>query len=174
MIKKPLVGIIMGSDSDFSVMEEALKILDFFSIEYDVTISSAHRTPQKTSEFSRSARERGLEVIIAGAGYAAHLAGVIASETTLPVIGVPIDSSPLNGLDSLLSTAQMPGGVPVASMSIGKTGAKNAAIFAAQILSLKYPQIYEKLKNYKIDLAKDVENKAQILKDKLKNRKTIN
>jgi phosphoribosylaminoimidazole carboxylase PurE protein len=170
MIKKPLVGIIMGSESDFSVMEEALKILDLFSVEYDVTISSAHRTPEKTSEFSRSARERGIEVIIAGAGFAAHLAGVIASATTLPVIGVPIDSSPLHGLDSLLSTVQMPGGVPVASMSIGKTGAKNAAIFAVQILSLKYPQIYEKLINYKNDLRKDVEKKERILKNKLKRK----
>ena len=126
-MKKPLVGIVMGSDSDLPVMDEALKVLDFFSIDYEVTISSAHRTPERTSEFSKNARTRGFDVIIAGAGWAAHLAGVIASETILPVIGVPIDSSPLNGFDALLSTVQMPGGIPVATMCIGKAGAKNLA-----------------------------------------------
>ena len=165
-MKKPLVGIVMGSDSDLPVMEEALKALDSFAIPYEVTIASAHRSPRRTSEFSRTARNRGLEIIIAGAGWAAHLAGVIASETTLPVIGVPIDSSPLNGLDSLLSIVQMPGGVPVATMTIGKAGAKNAAIFAAQILALKYPEIQKKLVAHKIKMEKDIEVKAEALKKK--------
>ncbi|MEI6126499.1 MAG: 5-(carboxyamino)imidazole ribonucleotide mutase [Pseudomonadota bacterium] len=166
-MKKPLVGIVMGSDSDMPVMEEALKTLASFAIPYEVTIASAHRSPKRTAEFSRAARGRGMEIIIAGAGWAAHLAGVIASETTLPVIGVPIDSSPLNGLDSLLSIVQMPGGVPVATMTIGKAGAKNAAIFAAQILALKYPEIHEKLVAHKITMEKDIEAKAEALNKKL-------
>ncbi len=167
-MNKPLVGIVMGSDSDFPVMEEALKVLDSFSIKYEVTIASAHRTPEKTSQFSRNARDRGMEVIIAGAGWAAHLAGVIASGTTLPVIGVPIDSSPLNGLDSLLSTVQMPAGVPVATMAIGKGGARNAAVFAAQILSLKHSEINEKLDAYRKNMGMSVEEKDNKLREKLK------
>lgn len=170
-MKKPLVGIVMGSDSDLTVMEEAMKSLDYFSIPYEVTISSAHRTPKKTSDFSKKARERGIKVIIAGAGWAAHLAGVIASETTLPIIGVPIDSSPLKGLDALLSTAQMPGGVPVATMSLGKAGARNAAIFAAQILSLKYPALHEKLISYRKEMADTVDEKEKNLKIKLRKKK---
>lgn len=166
-MKKSLVAIVMGSESDFPVMEEALKILDSFSIPYEVTISSAHRSPKRTSDFSQNAQKRGIELIIAGAGWAAHLAGVIASETTLPVIGVPIDSSPLKGLDSLLSTVQMPGGVPVATMTIGKAGAKNAAIFAAQILSLKYPEIRRKLIAFRKDMEKSVAAKAETLRKKL-------
>lgn len=166
-MKKPVVGIVMGSDSDLPIMEAALKVLDSFSIPFEVTISSAHRTPKRTSEFSQSARSRGIEVIIAGAGWAAHLAGVIASETTLPVIGVPIDSSPLNGLDALLSTAQMPGGVPVATMTIGKAGAKNAALFAVQILSLKYPELQDKLAAFRKEMCEEVEAKADALKSKL-------
>jgi len=169
-MKKPLVGIVMGSDSDLPTMEEALNVLESFSIPYEVTISSAHRTPKRTSEFSKNARKRGIEIIIAGAGWSAHLAGLIASETTLPVIGVPIDSSSLNGLDALLSTVQMPGGVPVATMTIGKTGARNAAIFAAQILSLKYPEIQEKLLAYRKEMEKKVEAKAEALKSKLRNK----
>ena len=169
-MKKPLVGIVMGSDSDLPTMEEALNVLESFSIPYEVTISSAHRTPKRTSEFSKNARKLGIEIIIAGAGGAAHLAGFIASETTLPVIGVPIDSSSLNGLDALLSTVQMPGGVPVATMAIGKTGARNAAIFAAQILSLKYPEIHEKLLAYRKEMGEKVEAKAEALKSKLRNK----
>ena len=168
-MKKPLVGIVMGSDSDLPIMEEALNVLDSFSIPYQVTISSAHRTPKRTSEFSKNARKRGIEIIIAGAGRAAHLAGIIASETTLPVIGVPIDSSTLNGLDALLSTVQMPGGVPVATMAIGRTGARNAAVFAAQVLSLKYPEIQKKLIAYRKEMEKKVEAKAEALKSKLRN-----
>lgn len=164
MSLKPLVGILMGSDSDLPVMEEAAKILKDFGIPYEMTVSSAHRTPKKTSEYARSAEGRGIKVIIAGAGSAAHLAGFIAAETTLPVIGVPIDSSPLNGLDSLLSTVQMPGGVPVASMAIGRAGAKNAGIFAAQILAVSDPALREALKAHREDMARQVEAKAEKLK----------
>lgn len=166
-MKKPLVAIVMGSDSDLPVMKDALQTLDSFDIPYEVTIASAHRTPQRTASFSRAAKKRGIEVIIAGAGWAAHLAGVIASETTLPVLGVPIDSSPLSGLDALLSMVQMPSGVPVATMTIGKAGAKNAAVFAAQILALKYPAIQKKLTVYKKKLAHDVTKKSDALTKKL-------
>jgi phosphoribosylaminoimidazole carboxylase PurE protein len=166
-MQTPRVGVIMGSDSDLPLMQEALKILDSFAIAYEVHISSAHRTPARTAQFSKTARERGIEVIIAGAGWAAHLAGVIAAETTLPVIGVPIDSSSLQGLDALLSMVQMPGGIPVATMTIGKAGAKNAALFAAQILALKYPELQQKLQEYKQTMAAEVEAKDQALQQKL-------
>lgn len=158
---KPLVGIIMGSDSDHPVMEEVRKVLDQFDVSYEVTLSSAHRSPDRTIRYAKSAEERGLEVLIVGAGAAAHLAGVIASETILPVIGIPIDSSPLKGMDSLLSTVQMPGGVPVATMAIGRAGARNAAILAVQILALKFPRLKEALKGYKERLAREVEEKAE-------------
>ena len=164
MSAKPLVGILMGSDSDLPVMEEAAKILKDFSIPFEMTVSSAHRTPKRTSEYAQSAEGRGIKVIIAGAGSAAHLAGFIAAETTLPVIGVPIESSPLNGLDSLLSTVQMPGGVPVASMAIGKAGAKNAGIFAAQILAVSDPKLRAALKAHREEMARQVEAKAEKLK----------
>ena len=160
-MSKPLVGILMGSDSDLPIMEEAAKILKDFSIPYEITISSAHRSPERTSDYAKSAADRGIKVIIAGAGSAAHLAGFIAAETTLPVIGVPIDSSSLKGLDALLSTVQMPGGVPVASMAIGKAGAKNAGIFAAQILAVSDKDIQTKLRAYKKKQANDVEEKAK-------------
>ncbi|MBI5969594.1 MAG: 5-(carboxyamino)imidazole ribonucleotide mutase [Deltaproteobacteria bacterium] len=162
--QKPLVGILMGSDSDIPIMEEAAKVLRDFNIPYEMTISSAHRTPKRTADYARNAEKKGIRVIIAGAGSAAHLAGFIAAETTLPVIGVPIDSSSLNGLDSLLSTVQMPGGVPVASMAIGKAGAKNAGIFAAQILSVNDARLRAGLKAYKKLLARQVEDKARKLK----------
>lgn len=164
MADKPVVGILMGSDSDLPVMEEAAKALKGFSIPYEMTISSAHRTPKRTSDYAKSAQRRGIKIIIAGAGSAAHLAGFIAAETTLPVIGVPIDSSPLNGLDSLLATVQMPGGVPVASMAIGKAGAKNAGIFAAEILALSDDAIRQALKDYRKAQAKQVEAKAKKIK----------
>ncbi len=163
MEEKPLVGIVMGSSSDIEIMEEAARVLKEFGIPYQMTIASAHRSPKRTSEYAKSAVERGFEVIIAGAGSAAHLAGVIASETILPVIGVPIDSSPLKGLDSLLSTVQMPAGIPVAAMAIGKSGAKNAGIFAAEILATKYPEILEKLINYRRRLAENIEKEAKKL-----------
>ncbi|MEA3358896.1 MAG: 5-(carboxyamino)imidazole ribonucleotide mutase [Thermodesulfobacteriota bacterium] len=152
MSKGPLVGIVMGSSSDSSAMSECEDMLTKLGIEYEVTVSSAHRSPDKTRDYSINAAPRGIEVIIGGAGWAAHLAGALASHTTLPVIGVPIDSSPLLGIDSLLSTVQMPPGVPVATMSIGKGGARNAAVFAAQILALKYPEIAEKVKAYKEEM----------------------
>jgi len=166
--KKPLVGIVMGSDSDFAVMEEALRVLDSFGIPYEVTISSAHRSPRRTAEYARTAAARGLKILIVGAGSAAHLAGVIAAETTLPVIGIPIDSSALKGIDSLLSTVQMPGGVPVATMAIGKAGARNAAVFAVQILSLVNAGLRRKLFNFKQALETEVLKKAEALKKRLK------
>ena len=166
--KKPLVGIVMGSDSDFPVMEEALRVLDSFGIPYEVTVSSAHRSPRRTAEYARTAVARGLKILIVGAGSAAHLAGVIAAETTLPVIGIPIDSSALKGIDSLLSTVQMPGGVPVATMAIGKAGARNAAVFAVQILSLANAGLRRKLINFKQALETEVHKKSEALKKKLK------
>ena len=153
----PLVGIVMGSDSDLSVMQEASAILDEFGVPCEVVISSAHRTPDETHQYAKSARERGLKIIIAGAGHAAHLAGVLAANTTLPIIGVPIDSSALKGLDSLLATVQMPGGIPVATMAIGKPGARNAGLFAVSILATTDPSLQTKLDDYRKSLAKKVE-----------------
>lgn len=164
---KPLVCIVMGSENDLAVMEEAAKMLDKFGVSYEMTVASAHRTPARVSDLSRNARRRGIEVIIAGAGAAAHLAGFIAAETTLPVIAVPIDSSPLLGLDSLLAMVQMPGGVPVATVAIGKAGAKNAGILAAQILGIKYEDISARLIAYKDEMAVEVENKDRKLKERL-------
>jgi len=158
---KPKVLIVMGSDSDLSLMEEAAKVLEHFNISYQMTISSAHRTPERTVSIVRSAEKNGVEVIIAGAGAAAHLAGVIASHTVLPVIGVPIDSSPLKGIDALFSTVQMPPGIPVAAMAIGKAGAKNAAIFAVEILGIKDPVITSSLKDYRKKMASEVLKKAK-------------
>lgn len=163
-MKKAIVGIVMGSDSDLSVMKEAAKVLSDFKIPYEVTIASAHRSPERTSKYARSAEERGLKVIIAGAGWAAHLAGVVASETVLPVIGVPIDSSPLKGMDALLSTVQMPGGIPVATVSIGKSGAKNAGLLAVEILALGDERLREELKALRKKMAADVEEKAEKIK----------
>ena len=158
-MNSPLVAIVMGSESDLPVMNEASIILDKFNVPYEVKIASAHRSPGLVHEFSKGAEEDGLEVIIAGAGGAAHLPGVIAAETVLPVIGVPIDSSPLKGFDSLLSIVQMPGGVPVATMAVGAAGAKNAALFAIQILSRKDKTVLTKLKQYKRDMAEAIEKK---------------
>lgn len=149
MQDKPLVGIVIGSTSDRGVMDECVKTLKEMEINFEITVSSAHRSPDKTRDYAISASDRGVEVIIAGAGWAAHLAGMLASHTTLPVIGVPIDSSPLRGIDSLLSIAQMPPGVPVATMAIGRGGARNAAVFAAQILALRYGDIAKRLEEYK-------------------------
>ena len=158
---KPVIGILMGSDSDLPIMQEAAAMLQEFGLEYEMTIASAHRTPKKVMEYSQSAEKRGIKVIIAGAGWAAHLAGVIASQTTLPVIGVPIDSSPLKGLDALLATAQMPSGVPVATMSLGKAGAKNAGVFAAQIIAVSDVKIANRLKVFKVEMEREVEEKAK-------------
>ena len=158
---KPRVLILMGSDSDLSVMEEAAKVLEQFHISYEMTVSSAHRTPERTVRLIRNAEKRGFQVIIGGAGAAAHLAGVIAAHTVLPVIGVPIDSSPLKGLDALYSTVQMPPGVPVAAMAIGKAGAKNAALFAIQILGIKDPIITSALQDHRKKMASEVLKKAK-------------
>jgi len=163
-MSKPLVSIVMGSDSDLEVMREAAKALEEFGIAYEMDITSAHRSPARTSEFARQAADRGIKVIIAGAGGAAHLAGVIAAETTLPVIGVPMPSSSLQGLDALLATVQMPAGIPVATLAIGKAGATNAGILAAQILALSDPAIAEKLIAHKEKLARSVEEKSNRLK----------
>ncbi|MFP5212073.1 MAG: 5-(carboxyamino)imidazole ribonucleotide mutase [Acidobacteriota bacterium] len=152
----PLVGILMGSDSDLPVMEDAFKALEDFGVPYEVNILSAHRSPEETASYARGAARRGLKALIAGAGWAAHLAGVVASETILPVIGVPIDSSPLKGMDSLLATVQMPSGIPVATMAIGKGGARNAALFAVQILALGDPALAEKLEGLKEKMANDI------------------
>lgn len=160
---KPVVGILMGSDSDLPVMQEAGAMLQEFGIEYEMTIASAHRTPKKVLEYSQGAEKRGLKVIIAGAGWAAHLAGVVASQTTLPVIGVPIDSSPLKGLDAILATVQMPGGVPVATMALGKAGAKNAGVFAAQIIATSDVKMANRLKVFKVEMERDVEERAKRL-----------
>jgi len=157
------VSVVMGSDSDYPVMEEAVKILKNFSVTHEVFLTSAHRTPDRTSDFSRHAAERNVRVIIVGAGAAAHLAGVIASQTTLPVIGVPIDATALNGLDALLSTVQMPGGIPVATMAIGKAGAKNAALLAIRILSLTDPELHQKLLAYIDNMAMEIERKQEDL-----------
>ncbi len=161
---KPLVGIIMGSDSDLPIMRETARQLKEFDIPFEIEISSAHRSPLKTAEYARTAIERGLKAVIVGAGGAAHLAGVVAAETILPVIGVPIDNSPLSGIDSLLSTVQMPGGVPVGVMAVGKAGAINAAVFAAQIIATSDPTVAKKLREYKETLERKVQEKSEHVK----------
>jgi phosphoribosylamine---glycine ligase len=161
---KPQVLIIMGSDSDLPIMAGAEEILNKLKIPYEMTIASAHRTPERSVKIASEAEKKGIEVIIAGAGMAAHLAGVVAAHTIVPVIGVPIDSSPLHGIDSLLSTVQMPPGVPVATMAIGKAGAKNAAILSAQIIGRKDHAILKRLKEYRKKMAEEVEKKAQAIK----------
>jgi phosphoribosylamine--glycine ligase len=161
--KLPEVGIVMGSDSDLEIMKAAAAVLDDFDIGYEMTVASAHRSPQRAAEFATNAPQKGMKVIIAGAGHAAHLAGVLAAHTSLPIIGVPIDSSCLQGLDSLLATVQMPPGIPVATMAIGKSGARNAGIFAVQILATSDPQLLEKLHHFKQDMARQVEQKAEKL-----------
>ncbi|MFW6297550.1 MAG: phosphoribosylamine--glycine ligase [Desulfosalsimonas sp.] len=157
----PRVGIIMGSDSDLSVMMAAAELLKKFDVPYEMTVASAHRTPERAGEFAETARKRGIKVIIAGAGHAAHLAGAMAAHTTLPILGVPIDSSALSGFDALLSTVQMPPGVPVATMAVGKPGAKNAAVTAIQILALSDPDLEKRLVDYKAAMADEVNKKAK-------------
>lgn len=161
-MKGPMVGIIMGSDSDLPVMEKAVEVLEDMAVPFEIDIISAHRLPEKTAEYARSARQRGIEVIIAGAGMAAHLAGVIASYTTIPVIGVPIKSGALNGIDSLYSTVQMPPGIPVAS--VGIDGAKNAAYLACSILSIKYPEIEQRLEAFREKIRQSLEKKSEEIK----------
>ncbi len=147
--EKPLVGIIMGSKSDLETMQETMAMLDELQISYEANVVSAHRTPDKMFEYAELARERGIKVIVAGAGGAAHLPGMVAAKTTLPVIGVPVQSRALNGMDSLLSIVQMPGGIPVATVAIGKAGAKNAGLLAASMLSTSYDSIATKLDEYR-------------------------
>ena len=164
--QSPVVGIVMGSDSDLPVMQKALEILTNFDIPAEITVASAHRSPKRVFEYASNASRRGLKVLIAGAGGAAHLAGVLAAETSLPVIGVPIASSPLAGWDALLATVQMPAGVPVATMAVGEAGARNAAIMAAQILAVADEEFQERLQRYKEELASKVAEKADKLHEK--------
>ena len=156
----PLVGIVMGSDSDLEAMSGAADMLEKFGVPYEMTVASAHRSPARSADYAESAKARGIKVIIAGAGWAAHLAGVLAAGTTLPVIGVPLDTSPLSGLDSLLSTVQMPPGVPVATVALGSGGAKNAAVLAVQILALSDEVLAARLEDFKEELARGVEERA--------------
>ncbi|HMK42639.1 MAG TPA: 5-(carboxyamino)imidazole ribonucleotide mutase [Dissulfurispiraceae bacterium] len=156
------VLVLMGSDSDVPVMEKAAEVLRDMGVEYEINISSAHRLPDQTAEYARTARERGIEVVIAGAGMAAHLAGVVAAHTTLPVIGVPLKSGALAGVDALYSTVQMPPGIPVATVAID--GAKNAAYLACSILSIKYPEIAHKLEEYRVATRSLLQKKAQKLR----------
>ena len=162
-MSKPLVGIIMGSDSDLPVMSAAAAMCDEFGIDYEVTVVSAHRTPDRLVKYAKSAEKRGLRVIIAGAGGAAHLPGMVASMTELPVIGVPVRGSNLEGMDSLLSIVQMPGGVPVATVAIN--GGKNAGILAAQMIGVKSKEIRNKVKEYKKQMEDEVLAKAEKLED---------
>ena len=157
------VLIVMGSDSDLAVMKECAKALAGFGVEWEMRVASAHRTPAKAAKLAAAARARGFSAIVAGAGHAAHLAGVLAAHTTLPVIGVPIDSSALSGLDALLSTVQMPPGVPVATMAVGKPGARNAGVFAAQILAVGDPALAARLDAFKKTMAAEVEAKDRKL-----------
>jgi 5-(carboxyamino)imidazole ribonucleotide mutase len=170
---KPLVAIVMGSDSDLPVMNECAQMLEKFQVPYEMEISSAHRSPERTSQFARLAAHRGIRVLIAGAGGAFHLAGVIAAETTLPVIGVPMSNTPLGGMDSLLSAVQMPAGIPVGVMALGKAGAVNAAIFAAQILATSDAALANRLAAHKTEMAKGVLDKSTRLQQELKSRSGV-
>jgi len=154
------VGILMGSDSDLPVMRKAAEILERFAVPYFMTVASAHRTPDKVAAIAKRAEEEGWKVLIAGAGMAAHLAGFLAAHTIVPVIGVPMDSSPLKGLDALLSTVQMPGGIPVATMGLGSAGAKNAGLMAVQILASFDPALRERLNDYRLEQKREIEKKA--------------
>ncbi|MFH2219967.1 MAG: 5-(carboxyamino)imidazole ribonucleotide mutase [Pseudomonadota bacterium] len=165
--RSPEVGVVMGSDSDIETMEETISILKKFGVPFEATVASAHRSPARAARFASSARKRGIKVIIAGAGHAAHLAGTMAAHTILPVIGVPIDSSVLKGFDALISTVQMPPGVPVATVSIGKSGARNAGILAVQILALGDPELEKRLEKFKKEMDAQVGRKAKTLAQKL-------
>lgn len=161
---KPQVGVIMGSDTDLPVMSEAIKTLKDFGIPCEVEVTSAHRSPQRTHEYATTAADRGLKVIIVGAGGASHLAGVVASETTLPVIAVPVVTTPLAGLDALYSTVQMPAGIPVGVMAVDKPGARNAAIYAAEIIALSDDRLAQRLREHKDKLARSVAEKSARIK----------
>ncbi len=163
----PQIGLVLGSDSDWHVMREAAKILDDFSLPYEVNVISAHRSPQAAHEYATTASGRGLKVIIAAAGMAAHLAGAIAANTTLPVIGVPVSSGSLGGMDALLATVQMPPGVPVATVAIGPPGARNAAVLAAQILALSDAGLAKKIADHKASLAEKVAQRSKKLAERI-------
>ena len=165
-----VIGILMGSDSDWEVMSESAEVLEQFQIPFEVTVVSAHRTPERTHVYATQAKERGIKIVIAGAGAAAHLAGVVASSTMLPVIAVPLAATTLMGLDALLSTVQMPGGIPVATMSVGASGARNAALLALRILALYDEGITEQLLAYQKSMAQTVEEKDQRLQEKVRTR----
>lgn len=164
MSEDPVVSIAMGSDSDFSLMEEAGKVFDEFGVPYEYKVTSAHRSPDQASEFAKGLLKRGIKVVIAGASYSAHLPGVIASHTVIPVIGVPLDTSPLKGIEALFSMGQMPPGVPVATVTIGKAGAKNAALFAIEILATQDETLRKQLLEYRKRLAETVEKKDKQLR----------
>ena len=159
MKDKPLVSIVMGSDSDFALMQESGKLLGEFGVPFEYKVTSAHRSPDQAVSFAKGLCDRGIKVVIAGASYSAHLPGVLASHTTLPVIGVPLDASPLKGIEALFSMGQMPPGVPVATVTIGKAGAKNAALFAAEILATNDERLQKLLKDYRAKIAAAVEEK---------------
>jgi phosphoribosylaminoimidazole carboxylase PurE protein len=172
MMTKPIVSIVMGSDSDLDMMMEAAKVLSEFGIPHEIQVLSAHRSPARVTQFCKGLHKRGIQVVIAGAGGAAHLAGVIAAQVIVPVIGVPVNSSSLSGLDSLLSTVQMPSGIPVATVAIGKVGAANAGILAVQILSLSSGRLKAKLLEHKKKLSKSViEKNSRLQKNLLKKNK---
>ena len=160
-LSAPIVSVVMGSDSDFPIMNETINILEDFGVPHEVFLTSAHRSPERTASFAKKASQRGIKVIIVGAGAAAHLAGVIASQSLLPVIGIPIDATALGGIDALLSIAQMPGGVPVATMAVGKAGAKNAALLAIRILALEDDSLQKKLRLFIQNMAREIEKKQE-------------
>lgn len=167
-MSKESVSILMGSDSDLEVMQECADVLKDFGIEFNMQVLSAHRTPELVAQFAATAAKEGCKVIIAGAGGAAHLAGAIAANTTLPVIGVPLAATALNGMDALLATVQMPAGVPVATVAVGKPGARNAALLAVQILSLLDKELAAKLEKYKSTMTEKCQEKNKKLQEKLK------
>lgn len=163
------VSIMIGSQSDYPVIEECIKILDKFSVNYKLIVASAHRTPERTEKWIKFSENCNAKVFIVAAGAAAHLPGVVASKTNLPVIGIPISATALNGVDALYSIVQMPGGIPVATMAIGKAGAKNAAIFAIEIIALNNPELKLKLNNYRIEMRNNIKNQSKNLNIKNKN-----
>jgi len=164
--KGPRVGIVLGSESDLPLMTKGVELLKKFGVEVEVELSSAHRAPEKTARYAQEAESRGLKVLIGAAGYANHLAGTLAAHTPLPVIGVPLNTSPLNGLDSLLSTVQMPAGVPVATVTIGETGAINAAVLALQILATGDPELRQAVRKYKQEMAEKIARRAEEIRNR--------
>ena len=170
MAETPFVAVLMGSDSDFPVIKSTLEVLDTFGVRYEVRVSSAHRTPAATRDYVLDAQDRGCAVFVAAAGMAAHLAGAVAALTVRPVIGVPVDAGPLQGKDALLSTVQMPGGIPVATVAIGKAGARNAGYLAAQILAVADDALASELSSERERVAADILRKNEALQEKLRGR----